>query len=126
MGHLDPIAYTYEADYHCEPCALERFGRDEHGFITGVDSEGNEVGIVAPWDEWISGADGCEILACGDCLEVIDRAHDERLCSAVFGSDECEPLEEDGLEWDTTQRGEHGLSDADVMAAWDLAARKRT
>jgi hypothetical protein len=70
----DPIAYKYEADYHCEACALAAFGRDEHGDITGEDGEGNPVGIVAPWDEWIEPSeDGPQTLACGTCGEVIEE-----------------------------------------------------
>lgn len=53
-----PIAYTYEADYHCPSCTAKRFGAT---FI-GEDREGNAVGAVAPWDEWHS----CDDLA--DCL----------------------------------------------------------
>lgn len=69
----DPIAYTYEADHHCESCALERFGRDEYGDITGTDSEGNEVGVVAPWDEWQQQLEEAETLACGTCGGVIEE-----------------------------------------------------
>ena len=72
MPSHDPIAYIYEADHHCEACALARFGRDEHGDITGIDGEGNEVGVVAPWDEWIQGEGGPETLGCGTCGAVID------------------------------------------------------
>lgn len=85
MGSHDPIAYTYEADHHCPPCAEKRFGRTDDGFIAGqnadgsesIDSEGNPVGIIAPWDEWCSGEPGCETLVCGDCGGVIDTAHDD-------------------------------------------------
>jgi hypothetical protein len=69
----DPVAYTYEADYHCEGCALERFGRDEHGDITGIDGEGNEVGVVAPWSEWQQFTGERETLACGTCGEIIEE-----------------------------------------------------
>jgi hypothetical protein len=95
VSSLDPIAYTYDADNHCPSCAETRFGRSERGFIAedSADSEGNPVGVIAPWDEWVSGLDGCETLACGTCLEVIERAHDETVCRAVFGSDECARLE---------------------------------
>ncbi len=77
MSH-EPIAYIYEADHHCEGCAEKRFGRDEHGDITGVDNEGNEVGVIAPWDtDWYAN-DVYEgrseaILACGTCGGVIER-----------------------------------------------------
>ncbi len=78
MGHLDPIAYTYDADYHCPECAERRFGRSDHGFIgeDAEDSEGNPVGIVAPWDEWWNTVYGeCDVLACGTCGVVVDNAH---------------------------------------------------
>ena len=65
MSH-HPIAYTFEADYHCPDCTEARFGRCACGFIACPgggprcthpslpieDNEGNEVGVVAPWDEW--------------------------------------------------------------------------
>lgn len=81
MSH-EPIAYTYEADYHCPTCAEQRFGRDAEGFIGvhDLDNEGNPVGVVAPWDEWQNYEGDCEHLACGDCLEIIDTTHAE-LCT---------------------------------------------
>ena len=49
----DPIGYTYEADVHCPSCTEAKFGRGADGFIASdaVDSEGNSVGVIAPWDE---------------------------------------------------------------------------
>ena len=69
----DPIAYTYEADTHCPGCAFKRFGRDENGFVpeNAEDSEGNGVGVIAPWDEWEG------VLACGTCGGVIREAEDD-------------------------------------------------
>ena len=67
-----PIAYTYEADTHCPQCAEKRFGL-HNNLISGTDSEGNEVGVIAPWDEW-----HCEdslvmqTLACATCATVLD------------------------------------------------------
>ncbi len=61
-----PIAYTYEADVHCWGCSILRFGPDPSG--TGyvredaVDSEGNGIGVIAPWDE-------TEYTHCGTCGE---------------------------------------------------------
>ena len=85
MGHLDPIAYTYDADVHCEGCAREAFeGTRWPGVIENLtreeaqaydqegkgiadktregewtvhltDSEGSPIHPVAPWDEWASG-----------------------------------------------------------------------
>jgi hypothetical protein len=76
-GPLDPIAYTYEADYHCPGCAYERFGADEDGWIAAHDErdgEGNPVGVVAPWDEWWEPSeDGPQVLTCGTCGGEIDR-----------------------------------------------------
>jgi hypothetical protein len=75
-----PIAYTYEADYHCPACTLARFGRGSCGFIATsaedgcescLDSEGNPVGVIAPWDEWAEGPG--ESLVCGTCGDVIDE-----------------------------------------------------
>lgn len=74
MPYPDPIAYTYEAGTHCEGCALERFGRDENGDITGTDNEGNEVGVIAPWDEWINpDEEGKQTLSCGTCGGLIEE-----------------------------------------------------
>jgi len=81
MGRLDPIAYTYEADYHCPNCAFARFGQDELGFvpIDSEDDEGNTIGIVSPWDEWYDvSTDECQILACGTCHDIIRFSHDNR------------------------------------------------
>jgi hypothetical protein len=92
MGHLDPIAYTYEADYHCPPCAKERFGEDELGFVPSgaEDDEGNPIGAVASWDEWYDvSKDECEILVCGTCRDIISfmhyyRCEDESMCEMEF------------------------------------------
>lgn len=75
MSHLDPIAYTYEADYHCPDCTEEAFGRNEGGFIAedAEDGEGNPVGAVFCWDEWWEPSiEEPQSLVCGDCLTVID------------------------------------------------------
>ncbi len=64
-----PIAYTYEADYHCEQCAVDRFGLG----VSGDDGEGNPVGAVFPWDEWQQFTGEPETLACGTCHAVIDE-----------------------------------------------------
>lgn len=73
----DPIAYTFEADYHCPDCTLERFGRDSRGDIAGEgaeDAEGNPIGAVFPWDEWFEPTEsGPQTLACGTCGEVIEE-----------------------------------------------------
>jgi hypothetical protein len=64
------IAYTYEADHHCEDCTLARFGSTE-----GTDDEGNKVGAVFAWDEWFNIDDQCEALSCGDCHAILANAH---------------------------------------------------
>lgn len=84
----EPIAYIYEADYHCPACALESFGHDADGDITGVDGEGNEIGVLAPWDEWMQGTGETETLACGTCGIVIDEYEVESDGSERDGPDE--------------------------------------
>ncbi len=72
MRH-DPIAYTYDAAYHCPGCSLARFGTDADGCITGVDSDGKEIGAVASWDEWQAFDGEPETLTCDTCLGVIEE-----------------------------------------------------
>lgn len=61
MGN--PIAYTYDAAEHCPACAFEAHGQDEHGYVpeSAIDSEGNPIGAIAPWDELHRD------LVCDDC-----------------------------------------------------------
>lgn len=94
----NPIAYTYEADYHCKDCTEKRFGCCNCGFIACPgggphcttpamdvrDNEGNEVGVIAPWDEWTHGERGAESLVCGDCENIIKTAD-----CAYCGADDC-------------------------------------
>lgn len=63
----DPIAYTYEADQHCEACAYKRFGRNDRGDITGTDTEGNEVGA------WFEDERFDYPAHCGDCGEFLEN-----------------------------------------------------
>lgn len=68
-----PIAYTYEADHHCEDCTAARFGPD----CEGIDREGNAVGAVFSGDEWFNaGEEGCDVLGCSDCGAILANAHD--------------------------------------------------
>lgn len=72
----DPIAYMYEADVHCPGCAAERFGVSADGWIAdgAEDSEGNPVGVIAPWDEWWQPSEPLpQVLVCGTCGGVIDE-----------------------------------------------------
>jgi hypothetical protein len=76
QGYPHPIAYTFEADYHCPVCTENRFGVDESRFIpeNARDSEGNPIGAVAPWDEWHEpGEDLPQVLGCGSCGVEIKR-----------------------------------------------------
>lgn len=80
QGYPHPIAYTFDADYHCPVCTERRFGVDEHGFPPedARDSEGNPIGAVAPWDEWHEPSEPRpHVLACGSCRGEIDRIEDE-------------------------------------------------
>ena len=80
-GH-DPIAYIYEADYHCPECSIARFGQDTSHYggnwpaEDAVDSEGNGIDIVAPWDEWWNIGDGPQTLGCADCGKELDYYND--------------------------------------------------
>lgn len=63
-----PLAYTYDADVHCEGCTRARFD----GSTLGVDSEGNNVGVIMPWQEWADCSYGArDHLTCGDCHAVL-------------------------------------------------------
>ena len=78
----DPIAYTYEADYHCPEDAIARLGQDTSHYggywptADAVDNEGNPIGAVAPWDEWWNVGEGPQTLACGDCGKELDTYDD--------------------------------------------------
>ena len=65
----EPIAYAYDADVHCRACAQARFGQDDNGFISGEDSEHNEIGAVFSWDDWWEPTD-----TCGTCGNEIGAA----------------------------------------------------
>ena len=74
--NADPIAYTYEANYHCEACTLARFGYGADGFIgtDSEDNEGNPIGAVFSWDDWCEPSEPLpQILSCGTCHGEIDR-----------------------------------------------------
>lgn len=64
-----PVAYTYQADYHCPDCTFKAHGQDDHGYPPedAEDAEGNPIGAVAPWDEWWWQSDEPEALYCADC-----------------------------------------------------------
>jgi hypothetical protein len=69
----DPIGYTYEAAFHCPACAIERFGREPgRPWVRedAVDSEGNAVMPVAPWEE-IEPTESCD--TCGTRLRTASR-----------------------------------------------------
>jgi hypothetical protein len=69
------IAYTYEADTHCPPCAITRFGQEpERSWVRedATDAEGNPVGVIYDLDEWCQPDEpGVQTLACGTCQGVI-------------------------------------------------------
>lgn len=69
MTAHDPIGYTYDADVHCPSCAIARFGQEPgRPWVVEVahDSEGNMVGVIAPWDETSESGEWC-----GTCGAVI-------------------------------------------------------
>jgi hypothetical protein len=108
MGKYDPIAYTFDADYHCPGCTYKAFGAcdgtcnaafcswvacsaDKHDdYKSPRDSEGNEIGAVAPWEEWWDpGFDECEALICACCGGCIAHAHKDN-CEYQAGDEPCD------------------------------------
>jgi hypothetical protein len=92
----DPIAYTYEADMHCVPCALARFGPEpDRPWVRedAIDAEGNPVGAISPWDEWCDlRAPGRQVLACATCRSVVsEHVHESDDCDC----DACTAMAED-------------------------------
>lgn len=76
QGYPHPIAYTYNADYRCLDCTARAFGVDDEGFIPedAKDNEGNPIGAIAPWDEWIEyGEPLPQSLVCGTCSRDIEE-----------------------------------------------------
>jgi len=87
------LAYTYEADHHCEDCAVARFGDAVLGlddrWESLEDSEGNTPHPVFASDEWWDvTSDECETLHCGDCLAECDYAHSPQ-CEELGGPEPC-------------------------------------
>ena len=75
------LAYTYDADTHCPPCAIARYGlepgrswpRDD-----ARDSEGNPVGAIFDFDEWCEPSEpGTHTLLCGTCHGAITTCRHE-------------------------------------------------
>lgn len=79
QGYPHPIAYSFDAAYHCPVCTGRRFGVNVDGWIPeeSTDYEGNPVGALAPWDEWQQFDGGTETLSCDTCGGVIDTYADE-------------------------------------------------
>jgi hypothetical protein len=80
MNATDVIAYTYEADYHCPDCAIERFGQQEGRSWAredATDNEGNGVHPVFASDEWWNPGEGNQTLACTDCGRELDYHTEE-------------------------------------------------
>lgn len=84
-----PIAYAYDADLHCIPCGIARFGSDPenggHVPENAEDSEGNLVGAFFDGE-----STDCNVY-CGDCLEEL------RPCTGFDTTDQpCEHHDTDG------------------------------
>ena len=86
MNACDVIAYTYNADYHCAECAIERFG--EHPASPTIhrwcrddvkDADGNAPQPVFADSEWWDAHQDAtfpQSLACGTCGHTIAIADD--------------------------------------------------
>ena len=85
MNAADVLCYTYEADYHCTPCAIKRFGEQPgspilHPWIAddSIDSDGNTPAPVFGDSEWWNREESMpQNLHCSDCNEVIDTAGED-------------------------------------------------
>ncbi len=68
-----PILYTYEADTHCTPCALARFGDDGlgHALEDAEDDEGNPLGVLAHWWDIWDDEEDYNVTTCGTCARII-------------------------------------------------------
>jgi hypothetical protein len=74
-----PLAYTFKGEIYCPECAGNLFDTDSRGFIANTDCDGNEVGVIAPWDEWAVTEREllvCGILACGLVIATYPRVID--------------------------------------------------
>jgi hypothetical protein len=85
MNATDVLCYTYEADYHCTPCAIARFGEHPrspiaHPWIAdeSIDSEGNTPAPVFGDSEWWDPHSEVhmQVLRCCDCHKVIDHTRE--------------------------------------------------
>lgn len=73
---MNIIAYTYEADFHCYDCTLDRFGIGGDIPDNAKDNEGNSVHPVFSTDETparLSTEDGGYDVTCGDCHCIIEK-----------------------------------------------------
>ena len=81
MNAYDVLCYTYDADYHCTPCAIKRFGAQlDRQWITddSIDSDGNYAVPVFGDSEWWNTDDAAaQVLRCCDCDRVIDQRGDD-------------------------------------------------
>ena len=76
MSHLDPIAYTTDADVWCRDCIIEVYGVDPLHKPLAEDNEGNPIGAIAPWDgDWYENdvyEGRCGALVCNHCFAELD------------------------------------------------------
>ena len=104
MGYNTIIAYVYEAEVHCPPCTIKRFGvknpeiahegeldRNNIPYYS-TDNEGNRIGVDF---------EGTEVdyhPGCGDCCEPIHNFsiihYDDWAKDGNCNCDECSPCEE--------------------------------
>ena len=60
------VGWTYEADTHCNECAVKRFGTDLDS-PNCTDNEGNKVLAI-----FLDSINSEDPICCGDCLSPID------------------------------------------------------
>lgn len=75
MNACDVIGYTYDADYHCTECAIDRYGEHPRSPLIHrwASTEGVEdvAPIFADSEWWDRDDDAPQVLGCGTCGEII-------------------------------------------------------
>lgn len=61
---FDPIGFTYYAAPYCYECGLN---------LPDIDPEGNQKGVISPWDEfvWVDDEGNPQAYGCDECGERI-------------------------------------------------------
>jgi hypothetical protein len=78
------IAFTYQAAFHCVPCAVVKWGDDIIDATANIvyDDEGNQVRAVYDWDDTNTCGESC-----GTCANWAIAPEPHEPASCQFGAD---------------------------------------